>query len=37
MESEIREKGWKWKKKSKGNGNKEGLLNLNYCAPLEHS
>jgi hypothetical protein len=37
MESEIREKGWKWKKKSKGNGKKEGLLNLNYCAPLEHS
>jgi hypothetical protein len=37
MESEIREKGWKWKKKSKWNGKKERLINLNYCAPLEHS
>ena len=37
MESEIREKGWKWKKKSKWNGKKERLINLNYCAPLEHA
>jgi hypothetical protein len=35
--SEIREKGWKWKKKSKWNGKKERLINLNYCAPLEHT